>query len=64
MKAGEHPYSCSKHGYADWASLLSQAGIPKLRQSAKHKLRFKGKGHEVCSPTRSKEGVPADHMLL
>lgn len=27
--------------------LLSPAGIPKLRRSAKEKLRFKGKGHEV-----------------
>lgn len=27
--------------------LLSQAGIPKLRSSAKTKLRLKGKGHEV-----------------
>lgn len=27
--------------------LLSQAGIPKLRRTAKQKLRFKGKGHEV-----------------
>jgi hypothetical protein len=29
------------------ASLLSQPGIPKLRHTAKHKLKFKGKGHEV-----------------
>lgn len=29
------------------ASLLSQPGIPKLRRTAKKKLRFKGKGHEV-----------------
>ena len=28
--------------------LLSQAGIPKLRHAAKERLRFKGKGHEVC----------------
>lgn len=27
--------------------LLSQNGIPKLRHTAKTKLRFKGKGHEV-----------------
>ncbi|KAK1141434.1 chromosome segregation in meiosis- protein [Aspergillus melleus] len=26
--------------------LLSQAGIPKLRRTAKHRLKFKGKGHE------------------
>lgn len=30
------------------ASLLSQPGIPKLRRAAKQKLRFRGKGHEVC----------------
>lgn len=28
--------------------LLSQNGIPKLRRKAKSKLKFKGKGHEVC----------------
>lgn len=28
--------------------LLSHAGIPKLRSTAKSKLKFKGKGHEVC----------------
>lgn len=27
--------------------LLSQNGIPKLRRTAKTKLQFKGKGHEV-----------------
>lgn len=31
----------------DFARLLSQRGIPKLRHAAKMKLRFKGKGHEV-----------------
>ncbi|KAJ5659102.1 Chromosome segregation in meiosis protein 3 [Penicillium longicatenatum] len=31
----------------DEARLLSQPGIPKLRRTAKEKLRFKGKGHEV-----------------
>jgi hypothetical protein len=29
------------------ASLLSQPGIPKLRHTARQKLKFKGKGHEV-----------------
>ncbi|CAI7583858.1 unnamed protein product [Penicillium pancosmium] len=32
--------------------LLSQSGIPKLRQSAKKKLRFKGKGHEFSDAAR------------
>ncbi|CAG8948376.1 unnamed protein product [Penicillium salamii] len=36
----------------DEARLLSQPGIPKLRQSAKRKLRFKGKGHEFSDATR------------
>ena len=31
----------------DETRLLSQAGIPKLRRTAKQRLRFKGKGHEV-----------------
>jgi replication fork protection complex subunit Csm3/Swi3 len=34
------------------ARLLSQAGIPKLRRSAKEKLRFKGKGHEYTDAAR------------
>jgi replication fork protection complex subunit Csm3/Swi3 len=29
--------------------LISAAGIPKLRKRAKDHLKFKGKGHEVCS---------------
>ncbi|KAJ5770786.1 uncharacterized protein N7511_002837 [Penicillium nucicola] len=36
----------------DESRLLSQAGIPKLRQSAKRKLRFKGKGHEFSDAAR------------
>ena len=28
--------------------LLSANGIPKLRAKAKHHLKLKGKGHEVC----------------
>lgn len=31
----------------DEARLLSDAGIKKLRKTAKDKLKFKGKGHEV-----------------
>lgn len=34
----------------DALRLLSQPGIPKLRRTAKQKLRLKGKGHEVSSP--------------
>jgi replication fork protection complex subunit Csm3/Swi3 len=33
--------------------LLSQNGIPKLRRTAKTKLRFKGKGHEVRHDTQA-----------
>jgi replication fork protection complex subunit Csm3/Swi3 len=29
--------------------LLSDPGIPRLRKISKDRLRFKGKGHEVCS---------------
>lgn len=29
--------------------LLSDPGIPRLRRIAKDRLRFKGKGHEVCA---------------
>lgn len=29
--------------------LMSNLGMPKLRQEAPKKLRFKGKGHEVIS---------------
>ncbi|KAL4888527.1 replication fork protection component Swi3-domain-containing protein [Aspergillus ambiguus] len=32
--------------------LLSQAGIPKLRRTAKQKLKFKGKGHEFSDAAR------------
>ncbi|KAL8790552.1 MAG: hypothetical protein Q9195_006296 [Heterodermia aff. obscurata] len=32
--------------------LLSQAGIPKLRRTAKERLRFKGKGHEYSDAAR------------
>lgn len=32
----------------DEARLLSQKGIPKLRQIAKTQMKMKGKGHEVC----------------
>lgn len=28
--------------------LLSDPGIPRLRKISKERLRFKGKGHEVC----------------
>jgi len=28
--------------------LLSNPGIPRLRKISKERLRFKGKGHEVC----------------
>ncbi|GAB1215020.1 chromosome segregation in meiosis-related protein [Aspergillus terreus] len=36
----------------DEGRLLSQAGIPKLRRSAKQKLKFKGKGHEFSDAAR------------
>ncbi|WEW59431.1 chromosome segregation in meiosis- protein [Emydomyces testavorans] len=36
----------------DESRLLSQAGIPKLRKSAKTKLKFKGKGHEFSDIAR------------
>ncbi|KAJ5806959.1 hypothetical protein N7474_010551 [Penicillium riverlandense] len=36
----------------DEARLLSQPGIPKLRRTAKQKLRFKGKGHEFSDAAR------------
>ncbi|KAJ5778564.1 hypothetical protein N7520_001810 [Penicillium odoratum] len=36
----------------DEARLLSQSGIPKLRQTARTKLRFKGKGHEFSDAGR------------
>ncbi|KAK2810440.1 hypothetical protein FQN50_002929 [Emmonsiellopsis sp. PD_5] len=36
----------------DEARLLSQAGIPKLRRTAKTKLKFKGKGHEFSDAMR------------
>ncbi|KAJ5225145.1 hypothetical protein N7468_006370 [Penicillium chermesinum] len=36
----------------DEGRLLSQSGIPKLRQTAKQKLRFKGKGHEFSDAAR------------
>ncbi|KAF7712939.1 Uncharacterized protein PECH_002329 [Penicillium ucsense] len=36
----------------DEARLLSQPGIPKLRRTAKQKLRFKGKGHEFQDAER------------
>ncbi|KAJ5295172.1 hypothetical protein PENANT_c035G03075 [Penicillium antarcticum] len=36
----------------DESRLLSQAGIPKLRQSARRKLKFKGKGHEFSDAAR------------
>ncbi|KAJ5895474.1 hypothetical protein N7495_007165 [Penicillium taxi] len=36
----------------DDARLLSQKGIPKLRKTAKQKLRFKGKGHEFSDAAR------------
>jgi replication fork protection complex subunit Csm3/Swi3 len=29
--------------------LLSDPGIPRLRKISKDRLRFKGKGHEVCN---------------
>jgi replication fork protection complex subunit Csm3/Swi3 len=32
--------------------LLSDAGIPRLRKISKDRLRFKGKGHEVCGQCR------------
>lgn len=35
------------------ARLLSQPGIPKLRRTAKKKLKFKGKGHEVSEAKNS-----------
>ena len=31
--------------------LLSDPGIPRLRKISKERLRFKGKGHEVCAAT-------------
>ncbi|KAJ5532120.1 Chromosome segregation in meiosis protein 3 [Penicillium frequentans] len=36
----------------DEARLLSQPGIPKLRRTAKDKLRLKGKGHEFSDAAR------------
>ena len=33
--------------------LLSDPGIPKLRRITKERLKFKGKGHEVCLPLSS-----------
>ncbi|KAL3469120.1 replication fork protection component Swi3-domain-containing protein [Aspergillus californicus] len=36
----------------DESRLLSQAGIPKLRRSAKNNLKFKGKGHEFSDLAR------------
>ncbi|KAH3007029.1 chromosome segregation in meiosis- protein [Aspergillus fumigatus] len=36
----------------DESRLLSQPGIPKLRRTAKKKLRFKGKGHEFSDAAR------------
>ncbi|KAK2796226.1 chromosome segregation in meiosis- protein [Onygenales sp. PD_10] len=36
----------------DETRLLSQAGIPKLRRTAKSKLKFKGKGHEFSDAMR------------
>ncbi|PGH13692.1 hypothetical protein AJ80_06197 [Polytolypa hystricis UAMH7299] len=36
----------------DEARLLSQAGIPKLRKTARTKLKFKGKGHEFSDAVR------------
>ncbi|RHZ52735.1 Chromosome segregation in meiosis protein 3 [Aspergillus thermomutatus] len=36
----------------DESRLLSQPGIPKLRRTAKNKLRFKGKGHEFSDAAR------------
>ncbi|BCR87037.1 Chromosome segregation in meiosis protein 3 [Aspergillus chevalieri] len=36
----------------DESRLLSQNGIPKLRRTAKTKLRFKGKGHEFSDAAR------------
>ncbi|KAF7585266.1 chromosome segregation in meiosis- protein [Aspergillus hancockii] len=36
----------------DETRLLSQTGIPKLRRTAKHKLKFKGKGHEFSDAAR------------
>ncbi|GAT25412.1 chromosome segregation in meiosis protein 3 [Aspergillus luchuensis] len=36
----------------DEGRLLSQAGIPKLRSTAKSKLKFKGKGHEFSDAAR------------
>ncbi|KAF3387054.1 Chromosome segregation in meiosis protein 3 [Penicillium rolfsii] len=36
----------------DEARLLSQPGIPKLRRTAKRKLRFQGKGHEYQDAER------------
>lgn len=35
-------------------SLLSAAGIPKLRRISKDKLRFNGKGNEVGSTSQSR----------
>ena len=35
----------------DETRLLSEKGIPRLRRISKDRLRFKGKGHEVCSFT-------------
>jgi hypothetical protein len=32
--------------------LLSDPGIPRLRKISKDRLRFKGKGHEVCNSRR------------
>lgn len=29
--------------------LLSHAGVPKLKKISRERLRFKGKGHEVCA---------------
>ncbi|KAB8201527.1 replication fork protection component Swi3-domain-containing protein [Aspergillus parasiticus] len=36
----------------DETRLLSQAGIPRLRRTAKQKLKFKGKGHEFSDAAR------------
>ena len=33
---------------SDLNRLFSSAGIPKLKKITKDRLRFKGKGHEVC----------------
>ncbi|KAJ5486340.1 hypothetical protein N7530_000640 [Penicillium desertorum] len=47
------PVAKLDEGRADeQASLLSQPGIPKLRHTARQKLKFKGKGHEFKDAAR------------